>query len=75
MNRMKRQMDMTLKGKLPRSVGAQYVTGEEWRNSSRKTEEAKPKRKQCPVVDVTGEGIKVQCWERLKAGGEGDDRG
>ena len=64
MNSMKRQKDMTLKDELPRSVGAQYVTGEEWRNSSRKTEEAKPKRKQCPVVDVTGEGIKVQCWEK-----------
>jgi len=45
---------MTLKGELPRSVGAQYATGEEWRNNSRKNEETEPKRKQLPVVDVTG---------------------
>ena len=64
MNSMKRQKYMTLKDDFPRSVGSRYVNGEEWRNSSRKTEEAKPKRKQCPVVDVTGEGIKVQCWEK-----------
>ena len=43
------------------SVGAQYVTGEEWRNNSRKTEETKPKWKQCPAGDVTGGGSKVQC--------------
>ena len=54
MNSMKRQKDMTLKNELPRSVGAQYATGEEWRNSSRRNEEAEPKQKQCPVVDVTG---------------------
>ena len=54
MNGMKRQTDMTLKDELPRSVGAQYVTGEEWRNSSRKKEKAEPKWKQCWVVDVTG---------------------
>ena len=54
MNSMKRQKDMTLKDELPRSVGAQYVTGEEWRNSSRKNEEAKPKQKQCPVVHMSG---------------------
>ena len=53
-NSMKRQKDMTLKDELPRSVGAQYATGEEWRNSSRKNEEAETKQKQCPVVDVTG---------------------
>ena len=63
MNSMIRQKDMTLKDELPRSVGSRYVNGEEWRNSSRKTEEAEPKRKQCPVVDVTGEGIKFQCCE------------
>ena len=50
---------MALKDELPRSVGAQYATGEEWRNSSRKNEEAEPKRKQCPLVDVTGDGNKV----------------
>ena len=45
MNSIKRQKDMTLKDELPRSIGAQYATGEEWRNSSRKNEEAEPKRK------------------------------
>ena len=45
---------MKLKYELPRSIGAQYATREEWRNSSRKNEEAEPKWKQCPVVDVTG---------------------
>ena len=45
----------------PRSVGAQYATGEEWRNNSRNNEEAEPKQKQCPVVDVTGDGSKIQC--------------
>ena len=47
---------MTLKDELPRSVGAQYATGEEYRNNSRKNEEMEPKQKQCPVVDVTGDG-------------------
>ena len=58
MNSMKRQKDMTLKDELPRSVGGQYATGEEWRNSARKNEEAEPKQKQCLVVDVTGDGSK-----------------
>jgi len=61
MNSMKRQNDRTLKEKLPRSVGAQYATGEEWRNNSRKNEEAEPKQKQCPGVDVTDDGSKVRC--------------
>ena len=61
MNSMKRQKGMTLKDKLPRSVGAQYVTGEEWRNSSRRNEDAETKWKQCPIVDVTGDGSKVWC--------------
>ena len=61
MNCMKSQKYMTLKDELPRSVSAQYATGEGWRNSSRKNEEAEPKRKQCPVVDVTGDETKVQC--------------
>ena len=61
MNSMQRQKDRTLKDKLPRSVGAQYDTGEEWRNNSRKNEEMKPKQKQHPVVDVTGDRSKVQC--------------
>ena len=47
---------MTLKDELPRLVGAQYATGEEWRNRSRKNEEMEPKQKQCPVVHVTGDG-------------------
>ena len=50
---------MTLKDELPRSAGAQYATGEEWRNNSRKNEEAEAKRKQCPGVDVIGDRIKV----------------
>ena len=64
MNSMKRQKDRTLKDELSRSVGAQYATGEEWRNNSRKNEEMEPKRKQCPVVDVTSDGSKVHgCKE------------
>ena len=59
MNSMKKQKDRTLED--PRSVGAQYATGEEWRNSSRKNEEAEPKRKQCQVVDVSAGESKVQC--------------
>ena len=61
MNSMKRQKDMILKDELPRSVGAQYATGEEWRNNSMKNEETETKQKQCPVVDVTGDGSKVRC--------------
>ena len=57
----KRQKDRTLKDELPRSVGAQYPTGDQWRNNSRKSEETKPKQKQHTVVDVTGEESKVQC--------------
>ena len=59
MNSMKRQKDRTLKDEFPRLVGAQYATGEELRNNSRKNEETEPKRKQCPVVDVTGDGSQV----------------
>ena len=59
MNSMKRQKDRTLKDEQPRSVGAQYATGEQWRNNSRKDEEPEPKQKQHPVVDVTGDGSKV----------------
>ena len=58
---MKRQKDMTLKDEHPKLVGAQYATGEEWRNSSKKNEDAELKWKQCPVVDVTGGESKVQC--------------
>ena len=59
MNSMKRQNDRILKEELPRSVGAQYATGGQWRNNSRKNEETKPKRKQYPVMSVTGDGSKV----------------
>ena len=59
MNNMKKQKDMTLKYELPRLAGAQYSTGEEWRNNSRENEEMEPKQKQHPVVDVTGDGSKV----------------
>ena len=52
---------MTLKDELPRSVGAQYATREEWRNNSRKNEETESKQKQYPVLDMTGDGSKVQC--------------
>ena len=60
-NSMKRQKDRTLKDELPRSVGAQYATGDQWRNNSRKNEEMEPKQKLHPVVDVTGDGSKVRC--------------
>ena len=59
MNSMKRQKDRTLKDELPRSVGAQNATGDQWRNNSRKSEEMEPKQKQHPVVVVTGDGSKV----------------
>ena len=61
MNSMKRQKDRTMKDELPRSVGAQYATGDQWRNNSRKNEEMEPKQKQHPVVDVTGNRSKVRC--------------
>ena len=59
MNIMKRQNDRILKEELPSSVGAQYATGDRWRNNSRKNEGTEPKQKQHPVVDVTGNGSKV----------------
>ena len=58
-NSRKRQIDRTLKDELPRSVDAQYATGDQWRNNSRKNEETEPKQKQHPVGDVTGDGSKV----------------
>ena len=61
MNSMKRQKDRTLKDELPRSGGAQYATGDEWRNNFRKNEGMEPKQKQYPVVDVNGDRSKVQC--------------
>ena len=59
MNNMKRQNGRRLKGELPRSVGVQYATGDQWRNNSRKNEGMEPKQKQYPVVDVTGDRSKV----------------
>ena len=61
MSRMKKQKDRTLKDELPRSVGAQYATGDQWRNNSRKNEEMELKQKQHPVVAVTDDGSKVRC--------------
>ena len=58
---MKRQKDRTLKDETPRSVGAQYASGDQWRNNSRKKEEKEPKQKQHSVVDVTGDRSKVRC--------------
>ena len=61
MNSMKRQTDRILKEELPRSVGVQYATGDQWRNNSRKNEGMDPKQKQYPVVDVAGDRSKVRC--------------
>ena len=61
MNNMKKQKDRSLKDELPRSVGAQYATGDQWRNNSRKNEGMEPKKKQYLAVDVTGGGGQVQC--------------
>ena len=61
MNSMKRENDRILKEELPRSVSAQYATGDQWRNNSRKNEGMEPKQKQYPAVDVTGDRSKVQC--------------
>ena len=61
---MKRQKDRTLKDELPRLVGAQYATGDQWRDNSRKNEGMELKQKQHPVMDVTGGGRKVQCCKK-----------
>ena len=58
---MKRQKDRILKEELPRSVGAQYATGDQWRNNSRKNEGMEPEQKQYPAVDVTGDRSKIRC--------------
>ena len=60
---MKRQKDMTLKDELPRLVGAQYATGDPWRNNSRKNEGMEPKQKEYPAVYVTGDRSKVRCYK------------
>ena len=61
MNSMKKQKDRTLKDELPRSVGAQYATGDQWRNNSRKNEGMEPKKKQYQAVDMNGDRRKVRC--------------
>ena len=61
MKSMRRQNDGILKEELPRLVGAQYATGDQWRNNSRKNEVTEPKQKEYPAVDVTGDRSKVQC--------------
>ena len=58
---MKRQIVRTLKDELPKFVGAQYVTGAQWKNNSRKNEETEPKQNQHPVVDMTVDGSNVRC--------------
>ena len=63
MNSMKRQKDRMLKDELPRSVGAQCVTGDQWKKNSRKNEEMEPKQKQQPAVDVTGDRSKIRCYK------------
>ena len=63
MNSMKRQKDKTLKDELPRSVGAQYATGDQWRNNSRNNEGMEPKQKQYPAVDVTGDRSKIRYYK------------
>ena len=69
MNSMKRQNDNILKEELPRSVGAQYPTGDQWRSNSRKNEGMEPKQKQSTVVDVTGDRSKIQfCKEQYCIG-------
>ena len=65
MNSMKRQEDRTLKHELPRSVGAQYATGDQWRTNSRKNEGMEPKQKQYPTVDMTGDRSKVRCCKAI----------
>ena len=64
MNSMKRQNDRIPKEEPPRSLGAQYATGDQWRNNSRKNEGIEPKQKQHPVVDVTGDRSKVRCYKK-----------
>ena len=64
MNSMKRQNDRIPKEGLPRSVGAQYATGDQWRNNSRRNEGMEPKQKQYPVVDVTGDRSNIQCCKQ-----------
>ena len=71
---MKRQKDRTLKDELPRSVGAQYATRDQWRNKSRKNEGMEPKQKQHPAVDGTGDRSKVRCCKEQYCIGTWDVR-
>ena len=71
---MKRQNDRILKEELPRSLGAQYATEDQWRNNSRKNEGMKPKQKQYPVVDVTSDRSKAQCCKKQYCIGSRDVR-
>ena len=64
MSSMKRQKGMTLKDALPRLVGAQHATGDQWRNNSRKNEETESKQKYHPTVDAMGDGSKVRCCKQ-----------
>ena len=74
MNSMKRLNDRILKGDLPGSVGAQYATGDQWRNISRKNEGMEPKQKQYPVGDGTGDRSKVRCCKEQYCIGTWDVR-
>ena len=67
MNSMKRQNDRTPKEELPRSLSAQYATGDQWRNNSRKNEGMEPKQKQYPAVDGTGDKSKIRCCKEQYA--------
>ena len=73
-NSMKRQNDRILKEELPRSVGAQYTTGDQWRNNSRKNEGMEPKQKQYPAVDVPGDRTKFRCCKEQYCIGTWDGR-
>ena len=66
MNSMKRQKDRTLKDELPRLVGAQYATGDQWRNNFRKNDGLEPKQEQHRVVNGTGDGSRVRCYSQMK---------
>ena len=74
MDSMKRPKDRKLKDELSRSVGAQYATGDQWRNNSRKNEETESKQKQHPVVDVTGDRSKARCCKEQYCIGTWNDR-
>ena len=71
MNSMKKQNDRILKEEVPRSVGAQYATGDQWRNNFRKNEGMEPKQKQHPVVNGTGDGSRVRCYKEQYCIGTG----